>query len=128
MRHIALIICVSLLGACNTPKATFLDELHSVEVNLDVRKNPTLHAVFESVETQANSQLPESQKITIRLDIPPVNPPPKQDDAVPSTGGYLRRVSVPDAVKYLAEIADLDFTILEDTRQIVIKEKIQQRP
>ncbi len=125
MKTLTLLAVAVFLGGCATttvsPRVSLMEELRSIMVDINWRDNSTLHEIVESIEKQANDQLADSRRIAIIVELPRIDPPPRQENAIPSLGGYIRSVSLPDAIRYLAEVSGVQYYVLDDERKIVME-------
>ena len=126
MKTISLLAVAVFLNGCATttvsPRVSLMDDLRNILVDIKRLDNSTLHELVESIERQANNQLADAQRIAIIVELPRIEPPPRQEDTIPSLGGYLGGVSVPDAIRLLTEVSGLQYSVMDDERKIVIKQ------
>ena len=117
-----LAFAVFLSGCATTtvaPDMALMEELSTVTVDLNIGDIQTLHDFVESIERQANSQLTNSRRISIVVELPRIDPPPRQENNLLRMGGFFRS-SLPCAIKYVAEVSGVQYFVSDDERKIVV--------
>ncbi|MBN1268914.1 MAG: hypothetical protein JXB04_04955 [Kiritimatiellae bacterium] len=146
-RAMVLATLLALLAGCTTcPDAgptSLMDELSTVLVDLDFPNCWDVHCAFDSVQEQANSQLPDDRRIAFVVEVPRAEtervtpdysdldslfsglPSEVTNISVRTNRLSLYQVRLPDAVDYLAGVAGLSYEVRDASREIVIRVKTQ---